>query len=39
MNIGIGQIVLIIFICFLLFGNVSTITSNVKTFLDTFKKI
>lgn len=39
MNIGIGQIVLVILICFLLFGNVSTVISNVRTFLDNFKRI
>lgn len=39
MNIGIGQIVLVILICFLLFGNVSTVISNVRTFFDNFKKI
>lgn len=39
MNIGIGQIVLVILICFLLFGNVSTVISNVRTFLDNFRRI
>jgi Sec-independent protein translocase protein TatA len=39
MNIGIGQIIFVLFICFLLFGNVSSLTSNIKTLLDNFKKI
>jgi len=39
MNIGIGQIILVVFICFLLFGNVSSLVSNIKIFLDNFKKI
>jgi Sec-independent protein translocase protein TatA len=39
MNIGISQIILVVFICFLLFGNVSGLMSNIKTFLDNFKKI
>ena len=39
MNIGISQILLVIFICFLLFGNVSSLVSNIKTLFDNFKKI
>jgi hypothetical protein len=38
MNIGIGQIVLVILVCFLLFGNVSSVASNIRIFLDNFKK-
>jgi Sec-independent protein translocase protein TatA len=37
MNIGIGQIILIILVCFLLFGNVSNVVSNLRAFLDKFK--
>lgn len=41
MNFGIGQLLLILFILILLFGNFSKILKDlakgIKTFLDTFK--
>ena len=37
MNIGFGQILLVIFVCFLLFGNITNLTSNIKTFLENLK--
>jgi hypothetical protein len=39
MNIGFGQIIFVVFVCFLLFGNVSSLASNIRTFFDNFKKI
>ena len=39
MNIGFGQILFVIFVCFLLFGNVSSLVSNIKAFLESFKNL
>jgi len=38
MNIGFAQILLVLFVCFLLFGNLANLISNIKTFLENFKK-
>jgi|694.fasta_scaffold36176_9 Sec-independent protein translocase protein TatA len=37
MNIGFGQLLFVILICFFLFGNVSSLVSNIKAFLKSFK--
>jgi hypothetical protein len=39
MNIGLSQILFIIFICFLLFGNVANVFSNLKIFFEKFKDL
>nr|YP_009476736.1 tatA [Cryptomonas curvata]AVM81229.1 tatA [Cryptomonas curvata] len=38
MNIGFTQIIFVIFICFLLFGNIRNIFSNLKILSDKFKE-
>jgi Sec-independent protein translocase protein TatA len=37
MNIGLGQLLLVIFVCFLLFGNISNAFHNLNTFFQKFK--
>ena len=39
MNIGLTQILFIIFICFLLFGNVTNVFSNLKVFFEKLKDL
>jgi Sec-independent protein translocase protein TatA len=38
MNIGLGQFLLIALVCFLLFGNVSNVLSNLKILFDKAKE-
>ena len=37
MNLGLTQILFVIFLCFLLFGNVTNVTSNFKVLLEKFR--
>lgn len=37
MNIGLAQILFVIFLCFLLFGNTANMFSNLKILFEKFK--
>lgn len=36
---SLGQIIIIIFLCFLLFGDIPNLKQKIKTFLDNFSKV
>ena len=38
MNISLGQIILVLFVCFLLFGNLSNTLNNVTSFIKKLKE-
>lgn len=38
MNIGLGQIILILFVCFLLFGDIDKVSFNVNSFFQKCKQ-
>nr|YP_009577927.1 Sec-independent protein translocase component tatA/E [Guillardia theta]QBJ06300.1 Sec-independent protein translocase component tatA/E [Guillardia theta] len=37
MNIGLGQIIFIVLICFILFGDINNMLINLNTFFQKFK--
>jgi Sec-independent protein translocase protein TatA len=39
MNIGLSQLLFVIFICFLLFGNISNVLQNLTIFFQKFKEL